>query len=219
VSGELIIRKYQNSDRQAVRDLCYDTGMMGQSVSYLWADKESFSDMFTMYYTDKEPESSFVAEFNGKVIGYLNGCVDSKRAYNPVKIASRHVVKRGIIFNKVTGPTILRVVTEGLFMQIKGADFDNAPFRDPRWPAHLHINVKKEFRHQNAGSKLIKAYFEYLKSKNITGCFLETLYENKNAIAFFEKMGFTKHKGPIPIPGWRDPSGKKLNGLVMVTEL
>ena len=39
--------------------------------------------MFTSYYTDAEPQSALVAELDGEVAGYLLGCVDSRRAWNP----------------------------------------------------------------------------------------------------------------------------------------
>jgi GNAT superfamily N-acetyltransferase len=73
------IRAYRPTDREAIRRIAFETGYMGDSIAWLWPDRESFADLITRYYTDQEPESIFVAEGDGNVLGYLTGCVDSAR--------------------------------------------------------------------------------------------------------------------------------------------
>ena len=74
---EFRIRAYRASDRAAVRSIVFATGFMGDPVDWLWGDPESFADLFTRYYTDREPESLFVAERDRTVVGYLSRSVDS----------------------------------------------------------------------------------------------------------------------------------------------
>src|SRR5438045_9410278 len=67
------IRSYRPSDRAAVRKLCCDTGFLGDPIDPVFEDRELFADFLTTYYTDHEPESSFVLEIDGQIRGYLLG--------------------------------------------------------------------------------------------------------------------------------------------------
>src|SRR5947207_12936673 len=67
------IRSYRRSDRAAVRKLCCDTGFLGDPIDPVFEDRELFADFLTTYYTDHEPESSFVLEIGGQIRGYLLG--------------------------------------------------------------------------------------------------------------------------------------------------
>ena len=67
------IRSYRASDRPAVRRLCCQTGFLGEPIDPVYEDHELFADFLTTYYTDKEPESSFVLEVEGEIRGYLLG--------------------------------------------------------------------------------------------------------------------------------------------------
>ena len=93
--AEVEIRRFRPEDRDAVRHICFVTGYMGEPVEWMWRDQESFADMFSGYYTDREPESTLVADIGGKVQGYLLGCRESSRAWNPAAVAGRHMVRRG----------------------------------------------------------------------------------------------------------------------------
>jgi hypothetical protein len=78
VSGARI-RPYLPADRQPVRDICFETGFMGERVDWLWRDRESFADLFCGWWIDRQPESALVAELDGAVAGYLLGCEDTRR--------------------------------------------------------------------------------------------------------------------------------------------
>ena len=68
-----IIRSYRASDREGVRKLCCNTGFLGQPIDPVYEDRQLFADFLTTYYTDHEPESSFVLEVEGEICGYLLG--------------------------------------------------------------------------------------------------------------------------------------------------
>jgi len=65
-----LVRKYRPEDRDAVRWICCQTGMLGHPIDPVFQDRELFADYLTSYYTDMEPESCFVVEHRGKVVGY-----------------------------------------------------------------------------------------------------------------------------------------------------
>ncbi|NNN22246.1 MAG: GNAT family N-acetyltransferase [Acidimicrobiales bacterium] len=216
---EGIIRPYESTDRQAVRHICYETGYMGDSPSFYWGDRESFSDMWSGYYTDKEPESLFVADLNGQVAGYLLGCLDSKKASNPVGIGIRYAFLKGGLLNSTTRPTLLRTVVDALSDSVRGASPLTGPFHDSRWPSHLHINFLPEARGKGLGRKIVEAWLDKLRSLGSPGCHLETLAENTSAIAFFKSVGFEIHGDPQVAPGLRSKEGERLHGQVLVQSL
>jgi hypothetical protein len=53
-----------------VRAIECATGFMGESAAWYWRDARSFADIWTAYYTDVEPESTFVAEQADAIVGY-----------------------------------------------------------------------------------------------------------------------------------------------------
>jgi len=73
------IRAYRTSDRADVRMISFLTGFMGDSAASFWRHEESWADVWTSYYTDREPESLSVATLEGRVVGYLAGCRDTPR--------------------------------------------------------------------------------------------------------------------------------------------
>ena len=72
-TSQYSIRGYKASDRIAVRKLCCATGFLGAPIDPVFQDRELFADFLTTYYTDHEPESSFVLEVDGEIRGYLLG--------------------------------------------------------------------------------------------------------------------------------------------------
>ena len=73
------IRAYERRDRAAVRHLCCETALRGEPVDSLFSDREVVADLLTRYYTDHEAQACWVAEGDGRVVGYLTGCLDRRR--------------------------------------------------------------------------------------------------------------------------------------------
>jgi ribosomal protein S18 acetylase RimI-like enzyme len=210
-----IIRSYQSADRQAIRDICYHTGYMGAPADFYWRDVESFCDIWTSYYTDQEPESTFVVLRTGRVVGYLLGCVDTSKASSPEKLVVQQLRQRLLLFRPGTAGFFWRAMWDVLHDR----EIPDSELHDARWPSHLHIDLLPENRGQGAGIALIQAWFERLISAGSPGCHLSTLGENAHGIAFFESVGFRRHDPPSLIPGMRTPDGKHLHQQVMVRDM
>lgn len=209
------IRPYMPSDRDAIRRICFDTGFMGGSASFYWRDFPSFADIWTSYYTDQEPESTFVAEREGRVVGYLTGCVDTARSVSPRDAIIRQMRARWLLLRPGTAGFFWRSIWEALRQRsLASGDLD-----DPRWPSHLHIDLLSEARGLGAGRRLMEAWLARLREVGSPGCHLGTLAENTGGIAFFCRMGFTPHGPPVLIPGQRTPSGARVHSLTMVQSL
>lgn len=214
------IRRFEPQDRPAVRHICFVTGFMGEPVDWLWRDEESFADMFCGYYTDREPDSALVAEVDGEVQGYLLGCRDSTKAWNPAVVAARHALRRGLAFRPGTAGMLWRsaadVAGDVARGRVRPRDYD---FADPAYPAHLHINLLPAVRGTGAGAALVRTWLDELRAAGVPGCHLQTMAENTNAIAFFEAMGFTRHGKVVPAPGERTRTGERTHIQTLVQRL
>ncbi len=217
--NNITIRPYQASDRDRLRYICYETGFMGDSPEFYWKDRKSFQIMWCGYYTDVEPESTFVGVIDEKVVGYVLGCVDSKKAWDPIQIGISHAIKRGCIFRPGTSKTMVRTLSDVATEIIVHHNLPPKVFKDDRWPSHLPIDILEEGRGVKIGQKLIMTLIEYMKSKGSPGLHLETLYENVNAIKFFKHCGFSIFGDPTLLPGIRSPIGERLHGQTLVMDL
>jgi GNAT superfamily N-acetyltransferase len=94
-----------------------------------------------------------------------------------------------------------------------------APFEDPRWPAHLHIDLLRGARGRGVGAALMRRWLDSLRRRGVPGCHLETMAENTGAVAFFRAMGFEKRGTPVPAPGMRSPEGRRHHVQLMVQSL
>ena len=209
------IRPYQPGDRQAIRDICFSTGFMGASADFYWRDAESFCDIWTSYYTDHEPESTYVVVHLGEVVGYLLGCVDTSKAPGADTLVMQQMKKRLLLFRPGTAGFFWRAMWD----MLRDRKITPGELHDTRWPSHLHIDLLPGIRRQGAGKALIQAWYERLISVGSPGCHLSTLGENGRGIAFFESVGFRRYGPPSLIPGMRMPDGKRLHQQVMVREM
>jgi GNAT superfamily N-acetyltransferase len=184
------IRKFQVSDREDVRRICCATALIGNPSSIFLDGDEIFADAITLYFTDYEPESCFVAEHQGKVVGYIIGAKDAART-------GRKDILFGILRKAITSaalfkPKNLLFIFHCLMSLLKG-EFSEPNFSKD-YPATLHINIQDGLRGSSIGAGLIDAYLEYLKKEGVRGVYLATMSER--ASNFFTKQGFDLlHKG------------------------
>jgi len=185
---EIVIRKYKKNDKASVREIACDTAFMGEPAEKFFIGREFLADFLTLYHTDYEPQSTFIAEKGGKVIGYLSGAKNEKRMdlifiFKVFPKAALKLIFKGYIFNKNNFLFILF----SIYSFLRG-EFYNPAFIQKDYPAVLHINVDKNFRSLGIGEKLIEAYLNYLKKEKIKGVHLTT--QSEKSFKFFEKAGF-----------------------------
>jgi GNAT superfamily N-acetyltransferase len=111
-------------------------------------------------------------------------------------------------------PFFARAVWDTLLQAIR-REPTAGELEDPRWPAHLHINVLPKVRGTGVADALMQRWLARLRHAGTAGCYLQTLVENTRAVRFFERMGFAK-RGPTPlVPGLRH-GGRRLHQQTMV---
>jgi GNAT superfamily N-acetyltransferase len=184
------IRKFKNEDRAEVRRICCATAFAGRPSSLFFAGDEILADCLTLYFTDYEPESCFVAESRGKVVGYIVGAKDASR------IGRRDFVFR-LLLKAITSAALLKpknllFIWHCLMSFLKGEFSEPGFSRD--YPATLHINVHEDSRGLKIGAGLIDAYLGYLKKEGVRGVHFATMSER--ASKFFSQQGFERlYKG------------------------
>jgi ribosomal protein S18 acetylase RimI-like enzyme len=217
---DIIVRPYRAEDRPMVRHVCYATGYMGDSPHWYWRDVESFEDLWTRYYTDREPESAFVATRpDGVVVGYLIGCVDTTRENEFNRLFVHHAVRRYCLLRPGTAGYLWRTVADVVRDNVIGRRPVPAPFHDKRWPAHLHINLLPEARAGGVGRRLMTLWLDRLRELEVPGCHVDTMAENSRAVAFFEATGFARYRGPLMVPGMRLREGGRMHMQRLVQDL
>jgi ribosomal protein S18 acetylase RimI-like enzyme len=180
------IRSLNPSDASAVCRISADTARFGDPVESVLDDRDLFVDLFTGIYITQFPETCWVADAGGQVVGYLTGCLDS-RAYdrlfrrNLLRVLLKVCLGRYRIGRR-TLRTGLGFVCETLR---RGPSPDLA-----RFPAHLHINVLATYRGQGIGQRLITMYLAYCRESGIPGVHLRTSDQNTAAIYLYRKLGF-----------------------------
>jgi len=190
---EIKIRKFAAKDRPAVRQIAHDTAFMGEPAALFFQGQEVIRDACSLYFTDYEPGSCFVAEINEQVVGYLIGArskvcaeaVFNRRIALPLFFKA---LKDRVLFRIKNLVFIFSSLKDLLVNGIKTPDFSRA------YPATFHLNIKDGFRGRQLGSKLIASYLNYLKQEKIAGVHLATMSER--AADFFSSEGFQQlYKG------------------------
>lgn len=182
---EFTIRGYRPADRDAVRRLCCETGFLGEPIDKVYEDRELFADFLTTYYTDHEPESSFVIEVNGELRGYLLGCRRPLRNqvysfYQNVCLSARALLRYGR-YNESSRRFIRWMVMNGW------REVPAAPSRTP----HFHINLLPDARKVSTTRALMSAYLSYLYrcgEKRVYGQIVT--FESRRGEKMFERYGF-----------------------------
>jgi hypothetical protein len=197
------IRKFQPGDRTRVRDLCCDTGFLGNPIDPVFEDRELFADYLTAYYTDWEPESSFVLLLNGEIRGYLLG---SRRPFRQQCYAfyqNLSLFLRGILryprYNAAS-KKFVQWILRTAWKEVPAA---------PRRTAHFHINLLADARQVATTRALTDSYFQYLYAcgeKKVYGQMV--VFEDRRGTKIFERYGFkvlnkseiTKYRDVHPHP-------------------
>ncbi|MBN2048559.1 MAG: GNAT family N-acetyltransferase [Anaerolineaceae bacterium] len=211
---EILIRPYRPADQADVEDICYRTGHMGADLSQMDAfnDRELFALLFIRYYLLYEPEHGFVAEdpARGRVVGYIVGTTDTaaqERAF--ARRVVPRVLTRLFLVSWWHYPESFRVIARMMIPWLRGEVAEDTDLsRD--YPAHLHINVLADVQRGGIGSRLLEAYQAHLRSLGVMGLHLGTSSENRKALPFYAKHGFTlAHEAHISM--WPDtPDARSL---------
>jgi len=200
---QYIVRPYRPEDRAAVRAICADTGFLGQPIDPAFEDRELFADYLTSYYTDVEPQSTFVCELDGEVKGYIMGSRFPKRKAAFERRLLPTLVVRGLWryftrpYNAASRRYVRWIITK--------ARKEN-PFTPPDIP-HLHLNIRPVARSVATTRELVDIFLQYLYDNGDKQVYAQVVaYESRRGYRTFERYGFrviderevTKYRGMYP---------------------
>lgn len=179
------IRRFQPGDRARVRELCCETGFLGTPIDPVFEDRELFADYLTAYYTDWEPESSWVLLVNGEIRGYLLGSRFPLRQqtynfYNNIALFLRGIV-RYPRYTEASKKFVRWILTQA-WREVPVA---------PRRCAHFHINILADARQIATSRALVESYLQYLHEcgeKAVYGQMV--VFEDRRGTKMFERYGF-----------------------------
>jgi ribosomal protein S18 acetylase RimI-like enzyme len=182
-----VVRPYRPADRPAIRAICADTGFLGQPIDPVFEDRELFADYLTGYYTDAEPESTFVCEVDGEVAGYIMGSrlPRAKARYEAMHLPG--LVLRGLWrgltrpYNAASRRYIRWVITRARH---------EVPFTPPDIP-HFHFNIRPRGRGIAATRELIAAFVRHLRAHGEKQMYGQVVaFEDRRGVGIFSRYGF-----------------------------
>ena len=167
--SNVIVRLFEEKDRASIRAICKRTGQKGHPTRLFFEDEEFVPILFADYYLDYEPESCFVAEVDGRVVGYLVGCKDTRRKIHwlQTKIYPRlclRILWKILSFqyrNKQTYQTLWWIISRSW----------RESFRLPldEYPAHVHFNVDVAYRSGGLGYRLSHTFRQHILDRGVKG--------------------------------------------------
>lgn len=173
----------------AIREICCRTANNGEPIAReRW---DFFARVWIDPYEKIQPEWTYVAERGGAVVGYLTGCADT-RAFERAK---RRRLALPLLMDVTWGafrriPGARRLVLQQLGIK-ESAERSFSPGLRRRigrdYPAHLHMNVEREFRRAGVGSRLLEAYLGDLRRAAVPGVHL---FCGPDPVAFYGRAGF-----------------------------
>jgi ribosomal protein S18 acetylase RimI-like enzyme len=207
------IRSSVEGDLAALLDLFGRAGEGAPSAS-LWGHEPSEAAVYLRPYIDLEPESLLIALVDGKMVGYLAGCIDSASFPSESERMQRAITDYRLFLRPRPIAFFLRATWDLVAAKLRHLP-TAGDFHDPQWPSHLHINAVPDARGTGVAEALMRRWMDQLTDGGSPGCHLQTVVENTRAMAFFERMGFIRH-GPTPVvPGARQ-RGRRLHQQTMI---
>ncbi|MDV6013263.1 GNAT family N-acetyltransferase [Haloechinothrix sp. LS1_15] len=207
------IRTFRESDTEPLRALFASAGQ-GAPPDALWGHRDSETDVYLAPYMDLAPDSLFLAFLHGTMVGYLTGCLDTSALPSERERMERAIRRHRLMLRPRCLPFFARSLLDSAGARVRRHP-PVVELDDPRWPAHLHINVLPQARGTGVAAALMERWFDRLADTGTPGCYLQTLVENTRAVRFFERMGFVAHGPNPPIPGIRS-QGRRLHQQTMV---
>lgn len=196
------IRPYERRDRHAVRTICCDTADGGKPVERFFPDREIFADLLTAYYTDFEPESSWVGGHEDEIVGYVTGCLVTRRFIRVMAFRIMPcIIWKTVRHHALRDPQARSFVRDNIRLWLRSGSKGTVNFTV--YPSHLHVNLKPGFRSQGLGRGLVTRFLEQAKAGGSCGVHVNVREDSDRTRNFFEKLGF--------VPTARHPVMQNLN--------
>lgn len=184
----MTVRSYQPSDRAVVEQICIRNGLRGKLEDY-FSDPELFAKLWLSPFLDGEPESSWVAEHDGEVIGYLVSGIKPKFKRRAVRSLLPHLLR--LLCNYMSGKYRSHPASGRFVRWMLTRSWRETP-PAPAGASNFHFNVSTDNRGgKRAGDALLDAYFSALRAKGIHQFYIHVFGSaGKRDLNFYRRIGF-----------------------------
>ena len=210
-SDDFEIRPATGADLQAIGYVSHQTGLLGDPIAAYFPDEALWTDAFVRPFLEAGC-CNFVAEREGRVVGYIIGSCDPKTF-------ERYLRKRlpWLILRRWLGGAYPRWWRDiGYLWRVWQGHGDAAPWQ--RYPAQLHVHLLPEARGHGLGSRLLQTFLDCLKDRGVRGVQLGTTERNLAALRLYQRFGFRVFSSQRS-PFWLPIIGEELHHLRLVKEL
>ncbi len=189
------LRSFRPGDEPALAEICLRTADTGSDATGILDDDDIWGAVFVLPYVARHPELAVVVETDdGRVAGYAVA-IDDTDAFEEwfrtewwPRFADRWPHPAGEPSSR----------QDGVLSYAYGRRADAEPFA-AAYPAHLHIDLLPELQGQGWGRRLIAALTDALRAAGVPGVHLVAAGTNAGAIAFYERLGFTRLGAPADV--------------------
>ena len=199
------------ADWETVRSLCCRTGNGGDPIDP--ARCPLFADLWIGPYQRLVPKWTYVAEVDGRVVGYLTGCPDTAAFRRARRFRVTLPLLVGIASGRYAWNSDARRTVRLALRLHRGVESRLAPelpagFAET-YPAHLHMNVEAEHRRRSIGPALIERYARDLGAAGVPGIHL---FCGAAPRPFYLRNGFADLASLEISPGrWVHTLGRRLD--------
>lgn len=187
-----VIRTATPADAQQLYRICLLTGDAGRDASALHADPDLLGEVYVGPYLHVAPAVAAVATAeDGSVLGYVLGTPDSREFAAACEagwwpaLRARHPLDAGAEAHPRPP------ADQSLVVALHQPTVPDARLVDAH-PAHLHIDLLPEAQGRGLGRALIDWLLGRLTELGAHGVHLGVDPRNTSAIAFYERLGFTR---------------------------
>ena len=186
------LRPFRPGDEAALAEICVRTADAGADATGLLEDDAVWAAVFVLPYVARHPDLAFVVETDdGRVAGYVVGTDDTEAFEDwfaadwwPTQVA-RWPLSPSVPDSEPASRQ------DGLLRYAYGRGAGTEPVAEAH-PAHLHIDLLPELQGQGWGRRLIDEFVAVLRARGVAGVHLATAARNTGAVAFYERLGFTR---------------------------
>lgn len=189
------LRSFRPGDEPALAEICLRTADTGSDATGILDDDDIWAAVFVLPYVARHPELAVVVETDdGRVAGYAvaTGDTDGFEEWFQHQWWPRFAER----WPKPAADAVTR--QDSVLAYAYGRRPGVEPFAR-HYPAHLHIDLLPELQGQGWGRRLIETLRDRLRAAGVPGVHLVAAGTNAGAIAFYERLGFTRLDAPADV--------------------
>ena len=182
----IVIRSYWREDCPGVRLIYGMDEFARPELQRRFPRMQDYLADSMAHYYEREPESTFVALVDGRVVGALLGAVDTRRCEREYEPRTRRLLWVRALTGKYGWPVWW---WPDLLTEWAGRQVVRPPLDLERFPAHLHVGLLPAWRRMGIGTRLTQAYEASVRDRGIPGYHLYAASFHPLGVAFYRKSG------------------------------